>query len=50
MEDCLVRIFDFAVVLEWEQRLTQLALLAEPERWTYVSVPRNVSMDLRQAG
>lgn len=33
------RIFDFAKVADWEDRLEDLASHAEPERWTYVSVP-----------
>lgn len=33
------RIFDFALVTEWESRLRDLETLAEPERWTYISVP-----------
>lgn len=34
-----MRIFDYAKVADWEDRLTVLAEMAEPERWTYVSVP-----------
>lgn len=34
-----MRIFDFALVTEWESRLEDLARLAEPERWTYLRVP-----------
>jgi hypothetical protein len=34
-----VRIFDFALVANWEERLQELARLAEPERWSYLRVP-----------
>lgn len=34
-----MRIFDYAVVTEWDGRLEQLASMAEPERWTFKSVP-----------
>ncbi len=34
-----MRIFDFALVTEWDGRLQELADLAEPERWQYVRVP-----------
>lgn len=34
-----MRIFDFAVVADWEDRLDDLAAAAERERWTYVSAP-----------
>lgn len=34
-----MRIFDFAKVADWDSRLSNLAGLAEGERWTYVSVP-----------
>jgi hypothetical protein len=34
-----MRIFDYGVVANWDERLASLAELAEPERWTYVSVP-----------
>jgi Domain of unknown function (DUF3825) len=35
----MVRIFDYSVVANWDERLSSLADMAEPERWTYVSVP-----------
>ncbi len=35
----MIRIFDFSKVADWDDRLRDLADLAEPERWTYVSVP-----------
>jgi hypothetical protein len=35
-----MRIFDFAVVANWDQRLDALANdMAEPERWTFLRVP-----------
>lgn len=34
-----MRIFDFAFVADWDLRLKTLAELAEPERWTFLSVP-----------
>ncbi|MGH2345518.1 MAG: DUF3825 domain-containing protein [Chloroflexota bacterium] len=39
--DSMTRIFDFAKVADWDDRLTNLAEIAEPERWTYLSVPSN---------
>jgi hypothetical protein len=33
------RIFDFAKVADWDDRLQSLAELAEPERWKYLQVP-----------
>ena len=34
-----MRIFDFAVVANWDERLDTLAEIAEPERWTFLRVP-----------
>jgi len=34
-----MRIFDFAKVADWDDRLKTLAELAEPERWTFRHVP-----------
>lgn len=34
-----MRIFDYALVANWDDRLAELAELAEPERWTYLAVP-----------
>lgn len=34
-----MRIFDFSFVADWDSRLQSLAAMAEPERWTYLSVP-----------
>lgn len=34
-----MRIFDYAVVASWEDRLDTLAGMAEPERWIYKAVP-----------
>lgn len=34
-----MRIFDYAFVTAWDGRLDQLKSLAEPERWTFKSVP-----------
>ena len=34
-----MRIFEFALVTEWESRLQVLAQTAEPERWNYLHVP-----------
>jgi hypothetical protein len=33
------RIFDYAKVANWDERLASLKDMAEPERWTYISVP-----------
>lgn len=35
----MARIFDFARVSDWEDRLRQLADLAEAERWSFLHVP-----------
>ncbi len=34
-----MRIFDYAIVANWEERLNTVALMAEPERWTFGAVP-----------
>lgn len=34
-----MRIFDFAKVADWDDRLKSLSELAEPERWKYLHVP-----------
>ena len=34
-----MRIFDYAKVADWDDRLRDLAEMAEPERWTYLHVP-----------
>jgi hypothetical protein len=34
-----MRIFDYALVANWDERLETLAQLAEPERWSYLTVP-----------
>jgi hypothetical protein len=34
-----MRIFDYAVVANWSERLDVLAEVAEPERWNFASVP-----------
>lgn len=36
---CMVRIFDYAKVANWDERLQALADMAERERWTYTIVP-----------
>ena len=41
-----MRIFDFALVTEWEQRLHDLADLAEPERWEFVRVPSEMPVPI----
>lgn len=41
-----MRIFDYSIVADWEARLEGLAEMAEPERWTYVSVPTEPPMTL----
>ncbi len=38
-----MRVFDYAVVAHFEQRLAELAGMAEPERWTYERVPEHRS-------
>jgi hypothetical protein len=35
----LMRIFDFAKIADWDDRLEALAGVAEPERWTYLHAP-----------
>ncbi len=35
----MTRIFDFAKVADWDDRLHALAEIAEPERWTYLQAP-----------
>jgi hypothetical protein len=35
----MARIFDFAKVADWEDRLQALAEMAEPERWKYLQAP-----------
>jgi hypothetical protein len=37
----VVRIFDYAKVASWSDRLKALADMAEPERWIFVYVPTN---------
>ena len=34
-----MRIFDFAMIADWEDRLQVLASMAEPERWKYLHAP-----------
>lgn len=41
-----MRIFDFALVVNWEDRLANLAQLAEPERWTYRLAPSEVPLPI----
>ncbi len=41
-----MRIFDYSKVANWEDRLTKLAAIAEPERWTNVSVPSKVNLPI----
>lgn len=41
-----MRIFDYAKVADWESRLSDLAEIAEPERWTYLSVPDNSNLPI----
>lgn len=36
-----MRIFDFAKVADWENRLAALAAMAEPERWSNLHLPAN---------
>ena len=40
------RIFDFATVTAWDGRLQALAAIAEPERWSYHSVPSRVALPI----
>lgn len=35
----MTRIFDYAKVADWDDRLKTLAEMAEPERWTYLQAP-----------
>lgn len=37
-----MRIFEFANVSAWDDRLNTLAAMAEPERWNYLSVPTEI--------
>src|SRR5438309_10879400 len=41
-----MRIFDYAVVANWDDRIKSLAGMAEPERWTYVSIPDRSSLPI----
>lgn len=41
-----MRIFDFALVANWEERLAELAAMAEPERWTYLTVPTKLKLPM----
>ncbi|MGB8204308.1 MAG: DUF3825 domain-containing protein [Candidatus Baltobacteraceae bacterium] len=34
---------EFALIVNWEERLRDLATLAEPERWRYIHVPNGAS-------
>lgn len=34
-----MRLHDFAVIANWQDRLSRLAALAEPERWNHVYIP-----------
>lgn len=44
-----MRIFDYAKVSEWDNRLSCLAAIAEPERWCYVHVPDRSPMPVLDA-
>ncbi len=33
-----MKIFDYAVVADWDSRLSSLAQMAEPERWSYLNI------------
>jgi len=39
-----MRFFDYAKVASWEDRLAKLDAMAEPERWTNISVPAQVAL------
>lgn len=39
-----MRIFDFALVTEWDARLNELEALAERERWIYLRVPAQLQL------
>lgn len=41
-----MRIFDYAKVASWEDRLSKLAAMAEPERWTNIAVPALVNLPI----
>jgi len=41
-----MRIFDFAKVADWEDRLADLAILAEPERWTNLHLPETSQLPI----
>lgn len=40
----MTRIFDFAKVADWDDRLQELADMAEPERWKYLYAPSRSSV------
>ena len=44
-----MRIFDYAKVADWESRLENLQAMAEPERWTYRSVPDPTALPVLDA-
>ena len=41
-----MRIFDFALIANWEDRLEELSQLAEPERWTYLTAPSELKQPI----
>jgi hypothetical protein len=43
------RIFDFAKVADWDDRLRTLAEMAEPERWTYLHAPSQSPLPILDA-
>ena len=41
-----MRIFEYAKVANWDERLSDLAVTAEPERWTFTHVPDKSSLPI----
>ena len=41
-----MRILDFALIANWEDRLEELSQLAEPERWTYLTAPSELKQPI----
>src|SRR5713226_7925673 len=41
-----MRIFDYAVVANWDERLEVLESMAEPERWNYLAVPSHKKLPI----
>jgi uncharacterized protein DUF3825 len=45
----MIRIFDFAKVADWEDRIRTLVTMAEPERWQYLHVPSQSALPILES-